>query len=153
VTPPHGEPQQPYGDQPQQPYGDQPQQPYGEYGQPYGQQPYGQQPYSPPGYGPAPAYGMPGYGVAPGPPPENHLVWAILTTVLCCLPLGIVSIIKSSQVSSLWAQGQYDAAHKSAEDAKKWAMWSAIVTVVIYALIIIAYVVGILLFAANLETS
>jgi len=146
VTPPQGEPQQPYGE-PQQPYGDQ--------GQQYGQQPYGQ-PY-PPGYGQQPygqpAYGAPGYGVAPGPPPENHLVWAILSTVLCCLPLGIVSIIKSSQVNSLWAQGQYDAARQSAEDAKKWAMWSAIATVAIYVVIIIVYVVIFAVFAGDLQTS
>ena len=32
-----------------------------------------------------------------GPPPDNNLVWAILCTVLCCLPLGIVSIIKSTK--------------------------------------------------------
>lgn len=147
MTPPHGEPQQPYGDQPQQPYGQQP------YGQPYGQQPYPQPGYGAmPPYG-TPGYGTPGYGVAPGPPPENHLVWAILSTVLCCLPLGIVSIIKSSQVNTLWAQGQFDAAQKSAVDAKKWAMWSAIVTLAIFVVIIIIYVVAILFFAANVETS
>ncbi len=37
-----------------------------------------------------------------GPPPDNNLVWAILVTVFCCLPLGIVSIVKSSQVNTLW---------------------------------------------------
>ncbi|MGH3892860.1 MAG: CD225/dispanin family protein [Rhodococcus qingshengii] len=59
-----------------------------------------------------------------GPPPDNNLVWAILVTVFCCLPLGIVSIVKSSQVNTLWAQGQFDAARKSADDAKKFALWS-----------------------------
>ena len=40
---------------------------------------------------PPPAYGG-GYGGSPyGQPPANGLVWAILTTVLCCMPLGIVS--------------------------------------------------------------
>ena len=24
----------------------------------------------------------------------NHLVWAILSTLFCCLPFGIVSIVK-----------------------------------------------------------
>ena len=34
------------------------------------------------------------------PPPQstgeyipNHMVWAILTTLFCCLPLGVVSIV------------------------------------------------------------
>jgi hypothetical protein len=30
--------------------------------------------------------------------PDTNLVWAILCTVLCCLPLGIVSIIKATSV-------------------------------------------------------
>jgi ABC-type Fe3+ transport system permease subunit len=65
----------------------------------------------------------PGYGV----PPNNYLVWAILVTVFCCLPLGIVSIVKSTQVSGLWAQGKYAEAHQASDEAKKWAVWSAIV--------------------------
>ena len=98
-----------------------------------------------------PPYGQPGH--AAGPPPENHLVWAILTTVLCCLPLGIVSIIKSSQVNTLWAQGRYDEARKSAEDAKKWAMWSAIVEVALILVGIVVWIVFVAAFAGDLETS
>lgn len=125
--------------------------PHGEYPQqPYGQQPYGQQPYPPPGkgyeqgYGPgygAPAYGhygMPNYG----PPPDNNLVWAILSTVLCCMPLGIVSIVKATQVNTLWSQGQLDAARRTADEARKWAMWSAIITVGVYVVAIIGFVVA-----------
>lgn len=150
MTPPHGEPQPPYGD-PNQPWAGQGQQPYGQ------QPPYGSYPTPPPGYG-QPAYGQPGYGqpgygtVPPGPPPENNLVWAILSTVLCCLPLGIVAIIKSSQVNSLWAQGQYDAARKSADDARKWAMWSAISMVIVWVVVIIAYVILIAAFT-TVETN
>ena len=36
------------------------------------------------------------------PMPSNNMVLAILTTVCCCLPLGIVAVIKASQVSSLY---------------------------------------------------
>jgi uncharacterized membrane protein YjgN (DUF898 family) len=59
-------------------------------------------------------------------PPDNNLVWAIVSTILCCWPLGIVSIIKSTKVNTLWAQGDYAGAQKSADDAKKWAIYSAI---------------------------
>ena len=51
---------------------------------------YGQ---PPPGYGYGYGYGS-GYGYASPPPfakPANNLVSAILATVLCCLPLGIVA--------------------------------------------------------------
>ena len=62
--------------------------------------------------------------------PENYLVWAILSTVMCCMPLGIVSIVKSTQVDSLWAAGDQVGALKASEDAKKWAIFSAIAAVV-----------------------
>ena len=50
---------------------------------------YPHDPNQPPNYGAAPGYGQQPYGAyAPGPEPDNNLVWAILTTVLCCLPEG-----------------------------------------------------------------
>ncbi|MBE6309706.1 MAG: CD225/dispanin family protein [Bacteroidales bacterium] len=61
----------------------------------------------------------------PNQKPDNYLVWAILSTVLCCLPLGIVAIVKSSKVDSLWAQGYYDEAIQTANDAKKWCIIGA----------------------------
>lgn len=74
-------------------------------------------------------------------PPDNYLVWAILTTILCCLPLGIVAIIKSTSVNTLWAQGNHDAAYKSAADAKKFSIWSAVAAAIIWVLYIILVVV------------
>jgi Interferon-induced transmembrane protein len=74
----------------------------------------------------------PQYGQAPpGPPPDNNVVWAILSTILCCLPLGVVAIIKSMQVNTLWAQGQYDAARASADDALKFSRWAAIAGIIV----------------------
>ena len=67
--------------------------------------PPGNYPPPPPGnYPPPPPPGQGGYG-APAAQPSNNLVWGILVTVLCCLPLGIVSIVKATQVSGLWGQG------------------------------------------------
>lgn len=83
---------------------------------------------------PAPAYGQPGPAK-----PETNLVWGILTTILCCLPLGIVSIVKASKVDSLWAQGDYAGAQAASEDAKKWAIYSAIAGVVFSVLYLIFF--------------
>lgn len=81
---------------------------------------------------PAPPPPPPGY--PPQPPaaqaPDNYLVWSILVTVFCCLPFGIVAIIKSAQVNGLWAQGRYAEAQASADSAKKWVVWSAVIGVV-----------------------
>jgi hypothetical protein len=76
----------------------------------------------------------------PTNPPDNNLVWAILCTVLCCLPLGIVAIIKSSSVNTLWAQGNYDAAYKAAEDAKKFSIWGAAIVAVLGILYVLFFV-------------
>jgi Interferon-induced transmembrane protein len=72
---------------------------------------------------------QPGWGGQP--PPENYLVWAILTTLFCCLPTGIVSIVYSTRVSGLWGQGLYAEAQTAANNAKKWAIISAIAWVVL----------------------
>jgi hypothetical protein len=76
------------------------------------------------GQQPAGWQGQPGW---PGQrEPDNYLVWAILVTVLCCLPLGIVSIVYSTRVSGLWAQGRYAEAQSASDNAKKWAIIAAI---------------------------
>lgn len=59
------------------------------------------------------------------PCPDNHMVGAILSTI-CCLPFGIVAIIKASQVNSLYLQGQYNAACVRAAEAQKWTTISVI---------------------------
>lgn len=58
--------------------------------------------------------------------PDNYLVWAILTTLFCCLPFGIVAIVKSSKVDGLWASGLCNEAQQASDDAKKWAIISAV---------------------------
>lgn len=90
----------------------------------------------PPAGWPAPQQGWPAQRE-----PDNHLVWAILCTVLCCLPFGIVSIVYSTKVSGLWAQGRYPEAQAAADNAKKWAIIGAVVGVA-------AYVIGVVLWFA-----
>jgi hypothetical protein len=134
------QPQEPdfYGSpQPQEPNfygGPQPQEP-NPYGapQPQAPNPYGApQPTDPTpyqtGWGQAPGqYGTPYAPLPTGAPPNNYLVWAILTTLFCCLPLGIPSIVFASQVNSKWTMGDYAGAQDSSTKAKQFAMWGAII--------------------------
>ncbi|MBR4161534.1 MAG: CD225/dispanin family protein [Bacteroidaceae bacterium] len=71
--------------------------------------------------------------------PDTNMVWAILCTVLCCLPLGIVSIIKATSVEKLWYQGREEEARKASEDAKKYAMWGAIASLIVWVIYIAFY--------------
>ena len=107
-------------------------------GQPGGQQQYGAPQYGSPQYG-APQYGSP-YGQPAGSPPPNYLVWAILTTIFCCLPLGIASIVFAAQVNGKYAAGDVAGAQESSRKAKQFAIWSAVVGVVVGALYAIAVV-------------
>jgi uncharacterized membrane protein YozB (DUF420 family) len=71
----------------------------------------------------------------------NNLVWAILSTLLCCLPLGIVSIVYAAQVNGKLAAGDVTGAQESADKAKKWAMWSAIAWLILVVLYVLFFVV------------
>lgn len=74
--------------------------------------------------------------IAPGTVP-NHLVWAILSTLFCCLPFGIASIVFAAQVNGKLAAGDLAGAQESSDKAKKWAIWSVVgwaVMVVLYLL-------------------
>jgi len=51
----------------------------------------------------------------------NYLVQAILTTVFCCLPLGIVSIVYAAQVNGKVAAGDRAGALESSRNARLWA--------------------------------
>ncbi|HWI43028.1 MAG TPA: CD225/dispanin family protein [Nocardioides sp.] len=95
---------------------------------------------------PAGGYGGPPAG---GQPPANNLVWGILTTLFCCLPLGIASIVFASQVNGKWAAGDYAGAQESADKARKFAMWAAIAGVIVLVLYVILLIAG----AASISTS
>ena len=81
--------------------------------QPYQQQPYQQQPYHV--QGPPPAK------------PNNHLAWAILCTLCCCLPFGIVSIVYAAKVDGLYNAGDYAGAFNASNKASEFAMWGTII--------------------------
>ena len=73
--------------------------------------------------------------------PNDNLMLAIFTTVCCCLPLGIVAIVKANSVNSLYLAKQYDAANAAAEDAKKWSTIGIVVGAVAILLYIIIYAI------------
>ena len=56
------------------------------------------------------------------PCPPTYLALSIIVTALCCLPFGIVGIVKSSSVSREYAIGNYAAAQEASNQAKKWSI-------------------------------
>ena len=134
------QPQQGYAPQPQQGYAPQPQQGYA----PQPQQGYAPQPQQ--GYAPQPQQGYAGYAPQPQqsyiPQPESHLGLAIFTTLCCCLPFGIIAILKSNKVGEYYNLKQYDAAIAASNETRKWCIYGIISYFVIGAIIGIIYIIA-----------
>lgn len=81
------------------------------------------------------------------PEPQSYLWLGIMTTILCCLPLGIVSIVKAAKCKQRYARGMYEESYAYAHSAKIWGIWSAIIGFILIA----AYVIFVIILAK--ETS
>jgi hypothetical protein len=79
----------------------------------------------------------------PQVPPPNYLVWAILTTIFCCLPFGIVSIVFAAQVNSKWQAGDYDGAMNASKNAKIWSWVSFGIAIVLFFAYMAAMALGV----------
>lgn len=88
----------------------------------------------------------PSDGQVPGKKPDNFLVWAILSTIFCCLPFGIAAIVYATQVDTYWYNGNYEGAFHAARQARTWT-W---VSVGVAAALWVGYLVFVLFFAAAL---
>jgi len=53
------------------------------------------------------------------------LVFAIVVTVLCCLPTGIAAIVYAAQVNAKLAAGDIAGAQEASKNAKMWCWISA----------------------------
>lgn len=83
-----------------------------------------------------------GGGASPGgAPPNNYLVPAILVTLFCCLPGGIVAIINATKVNSAYAAGDVAGAQAASANALKWIKISVGVGIAWIAFIIILNVI------------
>ena len=83
----------------------------------------------------------PNYGSAQGnssngttdlrPCPDSNLVWAILSTIFCCIPTGVVAIIYASKVSDRYLMGDIKGAYDASKKAKNWALYGLLASVVV----------------------
>lgn len=72
--------------------------------------------------------------------PNNYLAWAIVSTILCCLPFGIVSIVYAAKVDSLWITGQHEESIAASKKAKAW-MQTAVISGAIFWLLYLFFIV------------
>lgn len=64
-----------------------------------------------------------GQAVQPYPPcPPTNMVWAIISMLLCCIPLGIVAIYYANKVSKKYYEGDLAAAEHYSEVSAWWCI-------------------------------
>ncbi|XP_072182116.1 uncharacterized protein [Diadema setosum] len=170
-------PQQPGGYAPvpteQTPYPPQ-QTPYPPQQTPYPpqQSPYPPQQQGYPAKGPPPAYGegqaayaASGQNVVVGPAPQttvivrqaqaqpnDYLAFAIFVTICCCLPLGIVAIIKSMDVRSRYTAGDMNGALEASRSAKNWSVAGLVIGIILEVIAIIIIIVYFVVIIAAVNT-
>jgi len=95
---------------------------------------------APQGYAPQ-SYAPQSYGAPPAV--SDYLIWSIITTLCCCLPLGIVGLIFSINCKNDLTAGRYDSAVKNANVAfycNLIGLIGSLIGWVIYAIVVIAAV-------------
>ena len=55
---------------------------------------------------------------------NTYMIPAVLATIFCCLPFGVVSIVFAASANSALASGNYALAEANAQKAKTW-FWVA----------------------------
>ena len=73
------------------------------------------------------------------PKPDTNLIWSIIC-ISVCLPFGILALVESVKVDSLYSDGDYEGAQRASEKSKSWSMWCLWIWLIIFVIIIIASV-------------
>ncbi len=71
------------------------------------------------------------------PKPDTNLIWSIIC-ISVCLPFGLLALMESVKVDSLYSNGEYNEAIRASENSKKWSMWCLWSWLIIFGIIIIA---------------
>lgn len=75
--------------------------------------------------------------------PNTNMVLAILTTICCCVPFGVVGIVYASRVDSAWNTGHYEDARRFSRLARNWSVWGIVLTALFYIAYIILIAAGV----------
>lgn len=71
--------------------------------------------------------------------PDNHILLCILSSICCCAPIGIYSIVLSGKVDYLYRKGDFTGSREMSKKAKKWAIISLCIGYLILSIFIGIY--------------
>ena len=78
-----------------------------------------------------------GYG---GYPPKSWTAEAVLVTLFCCMPFGIVGLVHATMVSLYYNRGEFEAAEQASKTAGKWvkiAFFLGLAIIILYTIFIL----------------
>jgi hypothetical protein len=113
---------------------------------------------APGGWGAPPGpYGAGGFGAPPpGAPPgmgpgtdvagsaNTWFILSIITTILCCLPAGIIGIIFTNDAKNMAARGDYAGAEAKLGTGKMACIAGIVLSVIIWVLYVVLMAVGVM---------
>ncbi len=72
----------------------------------------------------------------------DHFVLAIMVTICCCFPFGLLGILESNECRSARQRGDRDAALQHSRAAKKFSMIAIGCGIALYIIVVAIYVVS-----------
>ena len=72
----------------------------------------------------------------------NHLAAAILATLFCCVPFGIVSIVAACRVETHIARGDLEAARQASDQARTWCLVAFVLGLIVNPMISFVILTG-----------
>lgn len=77
-----------------------------------------------------------------GAMPPTYMLWAILSTICCCLPAGVVAIVFAASVSTRWFAGDTEGAWRASHRAEVWIIVSIVAGVIVNTLYVPLSLIG-----------
>ncbi len=78
--------------------------------------------------------------------PKTWLVESILVTIFCCLPFGVVGIVKASNVEAIWRRGDIVGAEAASQSAGFWTklgFWIGLAITILGPLVWVIFALGV----------
>jgi hypothetical protein len=89
--------------------------------------------------------------VIPDHEAPDYLVQAIMVTVCCCLPFGIVAILRSTECRSARMRGDRESAVRNGKEAKKFSLIGLGCGIVVIVAIVAIQVINYMLIMNRLQ--
>ncbi|XP_038053389.1 proline-rich transmembrane protein 1-like [Patiria miniata] len=71
-------------------------------------------------------------------PPPDYMMFALMVTLFCFLPLGLIGMMKAMEARNRWQVGDGVGAHQSAQEARRWSIAGLAIGIpIIIALVVI----------------